>query len=167
MQIKKATKNDFAKIFNLYYRVSNKPGGLARLVDEINNNYVLNFMNKSHDAGIELVAYSEVNEIVGEIHAYRPDIYCFSHVLSELTIVVDPKFQGHGIGRLLLEKFIEIVIKELPKTQRIELIARESNTKAIAFYESIGFKQEGKMQNRIKNVDGSYESDIPMAWLKT
>jgi len=54
----------------------------------------------------------------------------------------------------------------MPEIRRIELIARESNRKALAFYTSLGFELEGKMINRIKNLDGSLDSDIPMAWIK-
>ena len=47
---------------------------------------------------------------------------------------------------------------------RVELIVRESNERALAFYESLGFEREGEMRGRILNADGSLESDIPMAW---
>ena len=45
------------------------------------------------------------------------------------------------------------------------LIARESNEAAIRFYESLGFSVEGKMKSRIRNIDGTLEADIPMAWI--
>jgi ribosomal protein S18 acetylase RimI-like enzyme len=48
----------------------------------------------------------------------------------------------------------------------VELIARESNAKAIAFYQSLGFVIEGRFERRIRNPDGSLEADIPMAWLR-
>jgi len=47
---------------------------------------------------------------------------------------------------------------------RIELIARESNKKAIAFYQKLGFQIEGRLLNRIKTESG-FEADIPMAWM--
>ena len=50
---------------------------------------------------------------------------------------------------------------------RIELISRESNRKAIQFYESLGFRREGEFGSRIRNVDCSLESDIPMAWIRS
>jgi GNAT superfamily N-acetyltransferase len=40
-------------------------------------------------------------QIAGEIHAYSPGLYCFSHVLSELTIAVSRDAQGGGVGRQL------------------------------------------------------------------
>ncbi len=49
-----------------------------------------------------------------------------------------------------------------PDITRIELIARESNRKAIRFYESLGFWIERELVAHIRNVDGSLESDIPL-----
>jgi ribosomal protein S18 acetylase RimI-like enzyme len=46
------------------------------------------------------------------------------------------------------------------------LIARESNQKAIELYQKLGFSIEGKMKNRIKNLDNSFEADIMMAWFR-
>ena len=108
----------------------------------------------------------EFDDIIAEIHAYSPGLYCFSHVLSDLTVVVDPCTQGTGVGRLLFERFLRVVTEDRPDISRVELIARESNQKAIKFYESLGFCQEGILVSRIKNVDGSMESDIPMAWVR-
>jgi ribosomal protein S18 acetylase RimI-like enzyme len=58
------------------------------------------------------------------------------------------------------------VTEEYPHIKRVELIARESNEEAIRFYESLGFSVEGKMKSRIRNVDGTLEADIPMAWIR-
>ena len=48
----------------------------------------------------------------------------------------------------------------------IARLVRGSKRKAIAFYESLGFVQEGKFRGRIRNLDGSLEADIPMAWTR-
>lgn len=44
-------------------------------------------------------------------------------------------------------------------------IVRESNAKAIALYEKLGFVKEGALKMRIKNENNSFESDIPMGWM--
>jgi ribosomal protein S18 acetylase RimI-like enzyme len=44
-------------------------------------------------------------------------------------------------------------------------IARESNQKALAFYQSLGFVREGRLEGRIRGAGGP-EADIPMAWLR-
>jgi putative acetyltransferase len=59
---------------------------------------------------------------------------------------------------------LEEVVRNRPDVGRVELIARESNRKAIEFYQSLGFHVEGRLEMRIKNIHGHYEADIPMGW---
>jgi len=166
MRIRTATIDDVSQVLSLYKRVAAIPGGIARLVDEVDESYVRAFLSKTNANDVALVALDEFEKVTAEIHAYTPGFYCFSHVLSDLTVVVDPCTQGMGVGRLLFERFLTVVTEDRPDIFRVELIARESNQKAIRFYESLGFCQEGKLVSRIKNVDGSMESDIPMAWVR-
>ena len=104
------------------------------------------------------------DQVIAEIHAYKPGIQVFDHVLTDLTIVVHPDFQGRRIGRTILTIFLEEVARNHPDIGRVELIARESNEKAIALYQSLGFLIEGRLEMRIKTTDRHYEADIPMGW---
>jgi len=166
MKVRTATIEDLPRVLGLYRRVAATPGGLARLVDEIDDSYVHSFLSRAVANGLILVAIDDRGEIIGEIHAYSPNLYCFSHVLSDLTIAVDPEHQGKGVGRLLFTRFLTTVTKEYPYITRVELIARESNEAAMRLYESLGFSVEGKMESRIRNIDGTLEADIPMAWIR-
>jgi len=167
IKIRKAGIEDVDGIKNLYKKVSSIEGGLARKNDEITKDYIEHFLNKSIQNGVVLLAVErESYKTVGEIHCYGSGLKVFKHVLGELTIAVDPDCQGKRIGRMLFEKLLDIVKYEMPDINRIELVARESNLKAINFYESLGFKIEGRFENRIKSVGGGYEADIPMAWLR-
>ncbi|HMW36146.1 MAG TPA: N-acetyltransferase [bacterium] len=156
--------SDETAIYNLYNRVAAIRGGLAREAHEVTSDYVHHFLSRSTATGLSIIAINE-NECLGEIHAYRPGIKVFDHVLSELTIAVDPKAQGLGIGKQLFTTFLDTVRKTMPNILRVELIARESNSKAIRMYEKLGFVTEGRFENRIRSVDGGLESDIPMAWM--
>ena len=161
--IRKTNVNsDKSNIYALYKEVAKYPGGIARLEHEITEEYVYHFLNKADKQGLSMVKEFD-SKIVGEIHAYSPGLYCFSHVLGDLTIVIHPDYHSKGFGRELFTSFMNCVEKEFTGITRIELISRESNKKAIRFYESIGFSKEGKLEKRIKNLDGSFESDIPMA----
>jgi ribosomal protein S18 acetylase RimI-like enzyme len=164
---KKGAVSDIDSIFSLYQKVAAIEGGLARTKDEITINYISSFVQKSIESGIIYIAIDEAtSSVIGEIHSYSPTIKVFAHVLGELTIAVDPDYQGKGIGRSLFNKLSGTVIREKPEILRIELIARESNTKAIAFYESLGFAIEGRFEKRIQSVRGGFEADIPMAWIR-
>ena len=51
-----------------------------------------------------------------------------------------------------------------PDILRVELAAQESNTKAIHFYNKLGFVAEGRFENRVKVNENTFEADIPMSW---
>lgn len=163
--IRPATLSDLNLIAKLYQAVAAIPGGIARQADEISWEYVENNLSKSLQSGICLVA-EENDQIVAEIHSYKLVPKVFDHVLSELTIVAHPDWQGKGIGKEIFTAFLQEVKSNRPEILRVELIARESNIKAINFYQKIGFRIEGKLENRIANPDGTFESDIPMGWVR-
>ncbi len=123
---------------------------------------------RSLAAGVILVARdSEEGTLLGEIHAHVPEPRAFSQVLSDLTIAVHPAAQGRGIGRQLLEGCLAIVAHQRPEIRRVELIARESNRRAIDLYRKLGFVAEGRLVDRIHSVGGGYEADVPMAWVRS
>ena len=164
MEIKVSSSNEQDAVVSLYQRVAETPGGLARLRDEVTPDYVTGFLDRAHASGLSLIAVDD-GQVIGEIHAHSPGLFCFSHVWSDLTIAVDPSAQGRGVGRALFAAFMDEV-RAHSEVDRVELIARESNQRAIAFYETLGFRQEGRFEARIRNVDDSIEADIPMAWLR-
>jgi ribosomal protein S18 acetylase RimI-like enzyme len=79
------------------------------------------------------------NEIVGSVeyeiknpeHAY----------LSGL--VINPKFQGQGIGREALRQILE----KLKSFKRIDLVTHPDNISALKLYKSFGFVIESKTEN--------------------
>lgn len=157
--------NDLANILSLYRTVASIEGGLARTQNEITEEYVRQNLLASRERGLSFIARID-NNIVGEIHTYRPFPRVFSHVLSDLTIAVHPDYQKQGVGRALFTRLLSDVETHHPDIVRVELIARESNQRAIRFYQTLGFQIEGKMHSRIKSVSGNFEADIPMAWLR-
>jgi len=166
-RIEPANREDVAGVLYLYKKVAAIEGGLARSADEISVQYVEHFVARSLSSGVMLVARSLTDQsIVGEIHAYELGPRVFAHVLGELTIAVHPDWQGAGLGRGLFERLMQVVAEDRPDISRVELIARESNRRAIEFYEKIGFGAEGCLRGRIRSVDGGLEADIPMAWLR-
>ncbi len=166
MDIRTTELNDLEKLKNLYKAVAVAGDGIARLEDEITDEYISDFLHKSFDRGFSIVAENPSNpeELIGEIHAYRPGIEVFDHVYSELTMLVHPAFQGKKIGRTLLTIFLEEIGLNKPDIGRVELFTRESNTRAIKLYQSLGFRIEGRFEMRIKTKDDHYEADIAMAW---
>jgi ribosomal protein S18 acetylase RimI-like enzyme len=164
-KVMSGTIADCQNITDLYRTVAAIEGGLARTADEISESYVESFVSKAIESGIIIVARQSQNEkIIGEIHGYALGPKVFAHVLGELTIAVHPDFQGFGIGKSIFTEFMKQMTENRPDILRVELIARESNQKALEFYQKIGFVIEGRMNNRIRSVGGGFEADLPMAW---
>jgi ribosomal protein S18 acetylase RimI-like enzyme len=78
--------------------------------------------------------------------------------------VVHPAFQGQKLGKFIFEHLLSTVAEKMPHILRLELFVRENNVKAIKFYKKLGFIEEGRHKNKIKNTDNSLETPIEMAW---
>ena len=160
-----ACEQDHDMLLRLYLAVAGNEGGIARSRLEIDDNYISTIIKESMQRGIIFVVSDDTGKkIIAEIHGYRPGIKVFNHVFSDFTIVVDPEYQGCGIGKYIFNVFLSEVKNNHPDILRVELIVRESNQKAIEFYKKIGFEIEGRLEKRIFNQFGKYEADIPMAW---
>ncbi|MCA8829083.1 GNAT family N-acetyltransferase [Hymenobacter pini] len=160
--IRTSTLQDAPAIQKLYQRVSAESGGLARQPEEITEDYVQHFLTRSTTQGIGLVA-EQAGELVAEIHAYQAGLQIFAHVLGDLTVAIAPAAQGQSLGRRLFTELLTRAQAQFPQVSRVELLVRESNTRAIALYEKLSFRQEGRFEGRVAGAQG-LEADIPMAW---
>ncbi len=167
--VREAKPSDLHKIVALYRTVAARSGGIAREADEVTEAYVRSFIEKSLESGIILTIEDPKNPetLIAEIHTYKPGIRVFAHVFSDLTIAVHPDYQGKGIGKLLFRTLLQETESKHPEIMRVELIARESNKRAIEFYKKLGFNIEGRLENRICDMTGKLEADIPMGWTRS
>jgi len=166
MRYRIADLDDLNSLIILYKSVAQTEDGIVRLESEITEEYVKDFLLNSLATGLIIVGENPDNEteLIASVHAYKKGIRVFDHVLGDLTVVVHPQFQGKKIGRTLFTIFLEEIGRNRPDIGKVELIARESNTKAIALYQSLGFLVEGRLEMRIKTTQNAYEADIPMGW---
>ncbi|MBH8567748.1 GNAT family N-acetyltransferase [Microvirga sp. STS02] len=160
--IRPSTPADAPAVRALYQRVARESGGIARQADEVTDDYVQHFLHQAHAQGVGLVA-ERGGQIIAEIHTYAAGLRIFAHVLGDLTVAVDASAQGAGVGRRLFESLLATVQTKFPQVSRVELTVRESNVRAIALYEKLGFRQEGRFEGRVAGMHG-LEADIPMAW---
>ena len=77
-----------------------------------------------------------------------------------IGIALFQRFTGFGLGRLLLEILLQ-KIKEQGYEQA-ELTVVGGNDRAYHLYESMGFKECGRIPNANKYDDGTYSDDILM-----
>lgn len=166
MNFRTAVIEDWQMVKALYLEVSKQKTGIARYPHEIDDHYIQDFMHKSLNGGLMIVAEHPENpdQLIGEIHASKMKLEVFKHLMTDLTIAVHPDFQGRKIGRTLFTIFLEEIGLNRPDVGKVQLVTRESNHKAIRLYQSLGFKIEGRFEMQIKTPDGNYEADIPMGW---
>jgi ribosomal protein S18 acetylase RimI-like enzyme len=163
MQIRKATFQDQRFIWALYQKVALLPDGIIRNPDEVTEGYITQFLEAAIHHGLILVG--SINDtIVAEIHAITPNICAFQHLLTDLTIVVDPDLHGRGIGKSMFNHFLETVKADYPHILRVELFTREHNEKNVQFYEKLGFINEGRQDRKIFVSQGHFHTPIHMAW---
>ena len=78
-----------------------------------------------------------------------------------LNIAVRPGCSGKGIGSQLLAQLLDWA--EARGVRKIELNVRAGNSAARRLYERFGFREEGRLRQRLRLPDGSYEDDLSMA----
>lgn len=83
---------------------------------------------------------------------------------ATIGVLVHPGYQRRGIGRMLMEKLIDIADNWI-SVKRIELEVIEDNTPAINLYKKLGFIQEGIKKHYVMK-NGEYKSAIMMAKYK-
>ncbi len=167
MIIRKATADDLPQLTELYQEVARISQGIARSEAEVSEQYISNLYQQTSQQGLMLVGINvETGELVAEMHASKYGLRIFEHILTSLTIVVKPSYQGRGVGKSLFNAFLREVDENWPEVSRIELESRSTNQKSIGLYQSLGFVQEGRMVNKTRNADGRYEDSLLFARTK-
>jgi len=166
MEIRTATRQDTDAIRKVHRRVARISQGIARTEAELTDAYFAGLFDTVEQVGLMLVAIDETDQLIAEIHASKSGLRIFDHVLMGLTIVVDPDAQGKGVGKALFRAFLSEVQRVFPEVRRVELESRSSNGASIGLYERVGFVHEGRMRNKTRNADGSFEDSLLMAWYK-
>lgn len=77
-----------------------------------------------------------------------------------IGIALFQKYTGFGLGRLMLKRLLT-EIKNL-EFEQAELTVVGGNKRAYHLYESLGFKECGRIPDANKYDDGSYDEDIIM-----
>lgn len=113
------------------------------------------------DTGRYIVAEQD-GKIVGHALLDPMPLEAISHVFR-LTIVVHPSYLGQGIGMALMKDLMNWA-KQNPGVEKIELLVRATNLRAIRMYSKLGFMEEGRFKKRIRLADGDFIDDLAMAW---
>lgn len=165
-RIRPARVEDASAIAAGEYAVARTPGLLNARPGEIPERAFRDKVAALADSrrGLYLVAESD-SGIVGHLLLDPLPLAGHAHVCI-LTIVVYPGWQGRGVGRALLEQALAWV-RAHPNVSRVELTVRADNARAIALYRALGFREEGRLRNRVTGSDGVCRDDLAMALLSS
>jgi ribosomal protein S18 acetylase RimI-like enzyme len=82
-----------------------------------------------------------------------------AHVFR-LTIVVHPGFHNRGVGETLMRDLMNWA-KQASHLQKIELLVRATNERAVRLYSKLGFIEEGRFRKRVHLVNGGFVAWFP------
>lgn len=132
MQIKALQPSDLDGVWQIEQQAHSHPWSETMIRDiahkNSKNNSKYQFALWGED---QLVGYLYSQNVVGEV--------------TLLTVAVDPKHQGKGYGRKLIEHLIEY--SEAQEAESIWLEVRASNQGAYHLYESLGFNEMDRRVN--------------------
>jgi RimJ/RimL family protein N-acetyltransferase len=80
---------------------------------------------------------------------------------GEFGVNVHPRYQGLGIGRLLIEALLEWASQNV-QIEKVFLQVFATNVNAIKLYKTLGFIEEGRHIKAIKQENGTYVDIIQM-----
>jgi RimJ/RimL family protein N-acetyltransferase len=165
IRIRTATVEDAPLLAAAEVETARTPGLLVSKPEELNANAFAMRIAELGAPGLRgryIVACNERGEIVGHALLDPMPLARLAHVFR-LTIVVHPAHTAKGIGRAMMNDLLEWAQRD-SRVEKIELLVRATNERAIRLYRSCGFVEEGRFTRRIKLGDGSYVDDIAMAW---
>ncbi len=164
VHIREAEVRDAEKIINYLLANQDRFRYMLRSVDEINTDIdYQKSLIRAHNLrsnSVELVAEYE-GKIAGMLDFVGGSWKRTSHA-GELGISVDTDVQGIGIGRLMMEMFLDWAEKN-PIIEKATLFVMSDNAIASGLYTSLGFEVEGVKKKAVKFPDGKYQDLIMMS----
>lgn len=160
ISIRQAKIEDAQTIVEAERAIAKEPGFFCSLPSELLVENVVETISSflKDGSGIYLVAEFE-GKLVGHafLEPYRLQSLCHN---ADLNIAVHLGWHRMGVGTKLLEHIIEWA-KSSDVIKKIQLNVRASNLPAISLYKKMGFKEEGRLKNRVK-VKDRYIDDLIM-----
>lgn len=105
--------------------------------------------SKNTKENINLACVNEEDEYLGTVSLKNID---YDNSNAEYAISFMKEAQGTGAAIFATLEILKIAFEEL-KLNKVYLDVLKTNKRAIAFYEKIGFTQEGKFRNHFKKND--------------
>lgn len=127
------------------------------ITEENEKNWIENLNNGLNS----LILIAEMDRNIIGLLFFIPNTKIKNCHAGEFGINVHPKYQGIGIGQVLLENLIKWA-REHKQIEKIFLQVFATNYNAIKLYKKLGFIEEGRLINAIKQLDEKYVDVLQM-----
>jgi RimJ/RimL family protein N-acetyltransferase len=165
--IRSAEKEDASQLSEVRTKIDGETENMDRESGEafMDEAEFAQLIQEDEDAVRNLFLVSVVgDQIVGYSRCEGSTLKRLAHKV-EFGVCVLSDYWGHQLGTHLLERSIKWA--EQQDIKKITLNVLETNTKAIALYEKMGFEIEGILKKDKKLSDGNYYNTIIMGRIKS
>lgn len=158
MCLLRAVKPEEAEAFLRYYRQVYAESNLFLLRDQVDRtvDQQRRHLEDLSRQGLMLGAFVD-RQLVGHLELIRRTPVRRSHVV-EFTMAILQDHHRLGLGRKMVEATLEWA-KERGNIRKVALNVRSHNEAALALYQHLGFREEGRRVNEYR-VDGQYVDEI-------
>lgn len=147
----------------LTYAASMEPAGHDAIetskVDAYLRTYVERWGSKAGDLGViaRVSSHGDIGAAWLRLAHGGGSFKLGDHLVPELAMAVLPEFRGRGIGTGMVQRLVAMARRRFPA---ILLSVREDN-RAVRLYERLGFRQTGRMRNRVGSTSLTMRLDLP------
>ncbi len=161
--LRSATIVDASAILQLSYDVIGEDETLVTTTEEFNVtlDQQKEFIHFYSSAPLNCIIVAEYNnDIIGMLTFQCETLKKFSHH-GTIGMIVNKRWRGTGVGKTLLTTIIEWA-HDQPFLEKLCLEVVASNKNAISLYKKLGFIEEGRQVQQVKNLKGEYDDMILM-----
>ena len=145
MEIRQAKKQDLKGLIEVYKEVFTVHNIFTKSEEDI-----LKYWEAVKAEPDDFIVAVEDGKIVGGCLVLMKSFE--GHTLARIKhLAVSEAYQTKGTGKALMEKAEEMI-----GTAKIEIHVAESEKEAIAFYEKLGYKQEGVLSDHFRKGENCY-----------
>lgn len=145
MEVRQAKKEDLKGLIEVYKEVFTVHNIFTKGEEEI-----LKYWETVKAEPDDFIVAVEDGKVVGGCLVLMRSFQ--GHTIARIKhLAVAENHQKKGVGKALIEKAEEII-----GTAKIEIHVAESEKEAIAFYEKLGYKQEGVLSNHFRKGENCY-----------
>jgi ribosomal protein S18 acetylase RimI-like enzyme len=106
-----------------------------------------------------IFAISDNDRIVGTLTYIFNERVKTKHIAQIFGVYVVPDFRGQGVGRMMLEKAVEL-IRENRNAAKVRLTVNAKQVVAVTLYKSMGFAVVGELKKELRIGEEFYDELI-------